>query len=98
MKLRQGWNLGVIVACRFLRGLRTGQGDLGIRARWIGNAADGRGGEIIGTAARTLTVFTDGAGFYSARTAARLYTVKFLRVFLPAWRDKIGLHPAPALT
>ena len=33
--------------------------------------------EIVGTAARTLTVFTDGAGFYSATDLLPgLYTVK----------------------
>jgi hypothetical protein len=51
--------------------------------------------EIVGTAARTLTVFTDGAGFYSASDLLPgLYTVKVsVPSFLPAWRDKVGLHP-----
>jgi hypothetical protein len=51
--------------------------------------------EIVGTAARTLTVFTDGAGFYSAKDLLPgLYTVKVSAPsFLPAWRDKVGLHP-----
>jgi hypothetical protein len=51
--------------------------------------------EIIGTAARTLTVFTDGAGFYSATNLLPgLYTVKVSAAsFLPAWYDKVGLHP-----
>jgi len=51
--------------------------------------------EIIGTAAHTFTVFTDGAGFYSAKDLLPgLYTVKVSAVsFLPAWRDKVGLHP-----
>lgn len=51
--------------------------------------------EIVGTAARTLTVFTDGAGFYSATDLLPgLYTVKVSAAsFLPAWRDKVGLHP-----
>jgi len=55
--------------------------------------------EIIGTAARTLTVFTDGAGFYSAKDLLPgLYTVKVSAAsFLPAWRDKIGL-PSRAST
>jgi hypothetical protein len=50
--------------------------------------------EIIGTAARTLTVFTDGAGFYYASDLVPgFYTVKVSAPsFLPAWRDKIGLH------
>jgi hypothetical protein len=51
--------------------------------------------EIVGTAARTLTVFTDGAGFYSASDLMPgFYTVKVSAAsFLPAWRDKVGLHP-----
>jgi hypothetical protein len=51
--------------------------------------------EIIGTAARTLTVFTDGAGYYSATDLLPgLYTVKVSAAsFIPAWRDKVGLHP-----
>lgn len=51
--------------------------------------------EIVGTAARTFTVFTDGAGFYSATDLIPgLYTVKVsVPSFLPAWRDKVGLHP-----
>ncbi len=51
--------------------------------------------EIAGTAARTLTVFTDGAGFYSATDLLPgLYTVKVSAAsFLPAWRDKVGLRP-----
>jgi hypothetical protein len=50
--------------------------------------------EIIGTAARTLTVFTDAAGFYYASDLLPgLYTVKVSAAsFLPAWRDKVGLH------
>jgi len=54
--------------------------------------------EIVGTAARTFTVFTDGAGFYSAADLLPgLYTVKVSAPsFLPAWRDKVGLHPGSA--
>ncbi len=50
--------------------------------------------EIIGTAARTLTVFTDGAGFYYASDLTPgFYSVKVSAAsFLPAWRDKIALH------
>jgi hypothetical protein len=50
--------------------------------------------EIIGTAARTLTVFTDGAGFYYASDLVPgFYTVKVSAPsFLPTWRDKIALH------
>jgi hypothetical protein len=51
--------------------------------------------EIIGTAARTFTVFTDGAGFYSAaELLPGIYTVKVSAPsFLPALREKVGLHP-----
>jgi len=51
--------------------------------------------EIVGTAAHTLTVFTDGTGFYSAKDLMPgLYTVKVTAAsFLPAWRDRVGLHP-----
>lgn len=51
--------------------------------------------EIIGTAARTFTVFTDDAGFYSAKNLLPgFYTVKVSAAsFLPSWRDKVGLHP-----
>jgi Carboxypeptidase regulatory-like domain len=48
--------------------------------------------EIVGSAARTLTVFTDGAGFYSATDLLPgLYTVKVSAPsFLPALREKVG--------
>jgi len=51
--------------------------------------------EIVGSAARTLTVFTDGAGFYSATDLLPgLYSVKVSAAsFLPALREKVGLHP-----
>lgn len=50
--------------------------------------------EIVGVAARTLTVFTDGAGFYSATgLLPGLYSIKVSAPsFLPALRDKVGLH------
>ena len=51
--------------------------------------------EIIGVAARTLTVFTDDAGFYSAKDLLPgFYTVKVSAPsFLTVWRDRVGLHP-----
>jgi hypothetical protein len=51
--------------------------------------------EIFGSAARTLTVFTDGAGFYSATDLLPgFYSVKVSAPsFLPALREKVGLHP-----
>jgi Carboxypeptidase regulatory-like domain len=51
--------------------------------------------EIIGVAARTLTLFTDDAGFYSAKDLLPgFYTVKVSAPsFLTVWRDRVGLHP-----
>src|SRR5579864_5993256 len=51
--------------------------------------------EILGTAARTFTVFTDGAGYFSATgLLPGLYTVKVSAPsFLPALRDRVGVRP-----
>jgi len=51
--------------------------------------------EIAGSAARTLTIFTDGAGFYSATDLLPgLYSIKVSAPsFLPALREKVGLQP-----
>lgn len=51
--------------------------------------------EIIGVAARTLTLFTDDAGFYSAKDLLPgFYTVKVSAPsFLTVWRERVGLHP-----
>lgn len=50
--------------------------------------------EIAGSAARSLTVFTDAAGFYSATDLLPgFYSVKVsVPSFLPALREKVGLH------
>jgi hypothetical protein len=55
--------------------------------------------EIAGSAARTLTVFTDGAGFYSATDLLPgLYSVKVsVPSFLPALREKVGLQPGTSI-
>lgn len=55
--------------------------------------------EIVGTAARTLTVFTDGAGFYSAADLLPgIYSIKVSAPsFLPALREKVGLHPGASV-
>jgi hypothetical protein len=55
--------------------------------------------EIAGSAARTLTVFTDGAGFYSASDLLPgLYSVKVsVPSFLPALREKVGLQPGTSI-
>jgi hypothetical protein len=51
--------------------------------------------EIAGAAVRNLTVFTDGAGFYSATgLLPGFYSVKVSAPsFLPVSREKVGLHP-----
>ncbi len=55
--------------------------------------------EILGTANRSLTVFTDASGFYTASgLLPGLYTLKFSAPsFLPALREKIGLRPGASL-
>src|SRR5579864_8152620 len=56
--------------------------------------------EILGTAARRFTVFTDGAGYYSATgLLPGLYTVKVSAPsFLPALRYRVGLHPGTSVS
>jgi len=51
--------------------------------------------EVFSSAVRTLTVFTDGAGFYSATgLLPGFYSVKVSAPsFLPALVEKVGLHP-----
>jgi carboxypeptidase family protein len=55
--------------------------------------------EILGAANRTLTVFTDGAGHYTAPgLLPGLYTLKVSAPsFLPTLREKIGLRPGASL-
>jgi hypothetical protein len=55
--------------------------------------------EIAGSAARTLTVFTDGAGFYCATgLLPGLYSIKVSAPsFLPALQEKIGLQPGTSV-
>jgi hypothetical protein len=55
--------------------------------------------EIFGVAARSLTVFTDGAGFYSASNLLPgFYSVKVSAAsFLPALREKVGLNPGTSV-
>ena len=50
--------------------------------------------EIVGSTAKSLIVFTDGAGFFSASDLLPgLYSVKVSAPsFLPALREKVGLH------
>jgi hypothetical protein len=56
--------------------------------------------EILGSAAHNFTVFTDGAGFYSATgLVPGFYTVKVSApAFLPALRERIGLRPGTTLS
>jgi hypothetical protein len=55
--------------------------------------------EILGVANRTLTVFTDGAGYYVANgLLPGLYTLKVTAPsFLPALREKVGLRPGASI-
>src|SRR5258708_30745299 len=55
--------------------------------------------EIFGSAARSLIVFTDGAGFYSAADLLPgLYSIKVSAPsFLPSLREKVGLRPGSSL-
>src|SRR5690349_7791577 len=55
--------------------------------------------EILGSAAHSLTVFTDEAGFYKAPDLLPgLYTVKVSAPsFLPALRERVGLRPGANL-
>lgn len=55
--------------------------------------------ELAGSAARTLTVFTDGAGFYSAvGLLPGFYSVTVTAPsFLPSLRERIGLQPGTSI-
>ncbi len=55
--------------------------------------------EIVGSAARTLTVFTDGAGFFSAKNLVPgLYSIKVSAPsFLPTLEEKIALQPGTSI-
>lgn len=57
------------------------------------------GAQILGSAARGLTVFTDGSGFYSATgLLPGVYTLKVTAPsFLPALRERVGLRPGASL-
>jgi hypothetical protein len=96
MKLRQLGTWAVIVALSLSAWAAERPGAISGYVRDVsGTPQMGAVVEIVGTAARTLTVFTDGAGFYSAKDLLPgFYTVKVSAPsFLPAWRDKVGLHP-----
>jgi hypothetical protein len=56
--------------------------------------------QILGTANRTLTVFTDAAGFYTATgLIPGFYSLKVTAPsFLPAMREKLGLRPGASLS
>lgn len=55
--------------------------------------------QILGAAHRTLTVFTDGAGYYTANgLLPGLYSLKVTAPsFLPALKEKIGVRPGASL-
>ena len=82
--------------CRFLFGPQSGRE----RSRdtfAISQASPQMGAvvQILGAANRTLTVFTDEAGYYTATgLLPGLYTLKVTAPsFLPALREKVGLRP-----
>ena len=56
--------------------------------------------EVLGSAARDLRVFTDERGFYNiSNLIPGTYSIKVTAPsFLPALREKIGLHPGSAMT
>ncbi len=56
--------------------------------------------EILGAANHTLTVFTDGAGFYAATgLLPGLYSLKVSAPsFLPALREKVGIHAGASVS
>src|ERR1700730_7323478 len=56
--------------------------------------------QILGAANRGLTVFTDGAGYYTATgLLPGFYTLKVTAPsFLPALREKVGLHAGASLS
>ncbi len=56
--------------------------------------------QILGTANHSLTVFTDGAGYYTATgLIPGLYTLKVTAPsFLPTLREKVGLRPGSSLS
>ncbi len=56
--------------------------------------------EILGSAHRSFTVFTDAAGYYTATgLLPGLYTLKVSAPsFLPALREKVGLRPGASLS
>jgi hypothetical protein len=55
--------------------------------------------QILGAANRAFTVFTDGAGYYSANgLLPGLYTLKVTAPsFLPAMREKVGIHAGASI-
>src|ERR1700738_2705920 len=55
--------------------------------------------QILGSAARSFTVFTDGAGFYSATgLLPGFYTLRVSAPsFLPALRERVGLRPGSSI-
>ena len=64
-----------------------------------GNPQMGAVVQILGSANRSLTVFTDGAGYYTATgLLPGLYTLKVTAPsFLPALREKVGVRPGASL-
>jgi Carboxypeptidase regulatory-like domain len=81
-------------------GDRPGGAISGYVRNGAGEAQMGAVVQILGAANHSLTVFTDGAGYYSASDLLPgLYTLKVSAPsFLPALREKIGLRPGASLS
>jgi hypothetical protein len=64
-----------------------------------GEAQMGAVVQILDAADRTFTVFSDGAGYYTATgLLPGLYTLKVTApLFLPAFREKVGLRPGASI-
>ena len=107
MRLRQ-LRLRELVICALVLGLsipvwaenRSGAAISGYVRDAAGSPQMGAVVEILGQANRTLTVFTDGAGYYVATgLLPGFYSLKVTAPsFLPALREKIGLRPGATLS
>jgi hypothetical protein len=100
VKLRQlgSWAVIVALALPAWAGQRSGE-----ISGYVRNASGipqmGAVVEIVGSAARSLTLFTDGAGFYSATgLLPGVYSIKVSAAsFLPSIEEKIGLQPGTSV-
>ena len=92
--------LGIALTLPLLAADRPGPGSI---SGYVRNAAGvpqmGAMVEVLGSAARTLKVFTDENGFYSASgLLPGVYSVKaYSPSFLPALRERVGLRPGSSM-